>query len=938
MSFFSILYNIIILPIEFVIEWIFNFYNIKIAVFGIAGAILAVSIGVNFLALPLYAIADSLQEKERKTQLKLEKWVKHIRKNFKGDERFMLLQAYYRENNYHPLYALRSSLSILIEIPFFIAAYHFLSHSTALQGASFAFLSDLGAADSLISFTLGSHNIVINVLPVLMTLINFVSGAIYLKNAPLKEKVQLYALALVFLVILYNSPSGLVCYWILNNLFSLVKNIVMQQKHPKKILHIIICFLLAALSALFLIKKGAFIKKIIAVVFTAIIILLPKITAFLKQKFTASPLFNETEADKSSFLITFTGGLGTALLAGFLLPSIIISSSPLEFAYLGETASPLSYILSSFLVFFGFFVFWPCAIYLMFGNKVKKSLPVLSFLVLVMALLNAFIFKYDYGIIDVIFNVEIKTALKVYTPFYTILPICAFIAVCVLWKFLSVKKHLNIAVILCLIVCIAEIPMGIMKTNKISNIYSEFKKNKENEVTQSSDEIQKVIHLSKTKKNVIVLFMDRAIGCYLPYFLDQFPQYKSSFDGFINYENTLSFGAHTITGAPPMFGGYEYTPEEMAKRSDELLVNKHNEATILLPTLFGEKGWHSSIIDPPWSNYKGFSEKDFSEFDGLSNVDVNSVIGVYSTKYEKEHEGINEVIPTDTICRHEIINFNVLQILPPLVRNTFYNDFRYELPNIQAFIDHFSGLYYINEETDFSSDSDNYVFYTNETIHRLTYLNEDFDYPLTYRRNNNTGSYKTKDDFETQLYEVYCATFKKVAEYFDYLRKNNAYDNSRIIIVSDHGYYANMTHYKNFTPKTVDYTYDYTEGDRIIPNRFDCTLMFKDFNCNDPIKTDSTFMTNADCFFLAKQDLNISDTNPFTKKKFKQNKEDGINLFFQDSSELNAQNMINRTGITFDEDSAWHFNPGAINDPKNWVPYKKWKASNISNPSISNQE
>ena len=225
MAISTFLYNVFIAPIEMIIEFIFCFYNAKIGIAGIMGAIVAVSLAVNFLALPLYNIADRLQEKERNIQMSLSKWVKHIKKNFKGDERFMILQAYYRENNYHPLYALRSSLSILIEIPFFIAAYQFLSHSTSLEGAGFALLQDLGRPDALVKFSMGGvQQYSINLLPILMTLINFASGAIYLKKAPLKEKIQLYALALVFLFILYDSPSGLVCYWILNNTFSLFKN------------------------------------------------------------------------------------------------------------------------------------------------------------------------------------------------------------------------------------------------------------------------------------------------------------------------------------------------------------------------------------------------------------------------------------------------------------------------------------------------------------------------------------------------------------------------------------------------------------------------------------------------------------------------------------------------------------------------------------------
>ena len=159
------LYNLIITPIETIVGWTFFFFNKKFSMLGPAGAIIGVSLVINFLALPLYNIADDLQEKERKLQKALESRVKRIKKGFKGDEQFMMLQTYYRQNNYHPLYALRSSLSILIEIPFFIAAYHYLSNCDALKGVSFLFLKDLGAPDRIFSIPLASSVFYINNFP-----------------------------------------------------------------------------------------------------------------------------------------------------------------------------------------------------------------------------------------------------------------------------------------------------------------------------------------------------------------------------------------------------------------------------------------------------------------------------------------------------------------------------------------------------------------------------------------------------------------------------------------------------------------------------------------------------------------------------------------------------------------------------------------------------
>lgn len=78
-----------------------------------------------------------------------------------------------------------------------------------------------------------------NILPIIMTAVNLVSCVIFTKGSLLKTKIQLYAMALFFLVFLYTSPSGLVFYWTLNNLFSLVKTIFYKLKHPGKVLAVL---------------------------------------------------------------------------------------------------------------------------------------------------------------------------------------------------------------------------------------------------------------------------------------------------------------------------------------------------------------------------------------------------------------------------------------------------------------------------------------------------------------------------------------------------------------------------------------------------------------------------------------------------------------------------------------------------------------------------
>ena len=77
-------------------------------------SIVFLSITVGLLCLPLYTRADALQAEANAIEKKLKPWKTEIKKNFKGDEQVMMLQAYYRENNYHPLMMMRSSISLLL--------------------------------------------------------------------------------------------------------------------------------------------------------------------------------------------------------------------------------------------------------------------------------------------------------------------------------------------------------------------------------------------------------------------------------------------------------------------------------------------------------------------------------------------------------------------------------------------------------------------------------------------------------------------------------------------------------------------------------------------------------------------------------------------------------------------------------------------------------
>ena len=309
MQFLSELYALIIGPIELVFEIIFSVLNKHIHVSGLN--IMLLSLVFSLIVLPLYMRADKIQEEAREAEERLGPVIKHIKQYFKGDERFMILQTYYRQNNYSPLSVLKSSVSLMLQIPFFLAAYRMLSNNIYLMGRSFGPIKDLGSPDAMLA--VGS--VTINVLPFAMTAINLISAAVYANKMPAKAKIQLLVMAALFLVLLYNSPAGMVLYWTCNNLFSLVKNIVMTVLSKKK-------------------------------------------TAAKAQKAKAKTL-----KDKGSYKGLFIFScVACAALTGLYLPMSVLSAAPEEFVDMQTLTNPMIYVIDSVAKGTGLFVLWPSVI------------------------------------------------------------------------------------------------------------------------------------------------------------------------------------------------------------------------------------------------------------------------------------------------------------------------------------------------------------------------------------------------------------------------------------------------------------------------------------------------------------------------------------------------------------------------------------------------
>jgi hypothetical protein len=423
-----------------------------------------------------------------------------------------------------------------------------------------------------------------------------------------------------------------------------------------------------------------------------------------------------------------------------------------------------------------------------------------------------------------------------------------------------------------------------------------------------------VYHLSKNGKNVIVIMLDRAISGYVPSIFDERPDLHGSFSGFTWYPNCASLGGYTLVGLPALFGGYEYSSEEMQRRSTELLVKKYNEALLVLPGLFSENGFSITITDPAQSNFKG--EPDLSIYDAYPDVHAENLHGRFLAQWLKNHPDIRP-LSISALLKNNLMHFAFFKIAPVFFRELLYDrgewlvttSFTVESSEItQLTLDNYVLLDMLPEITVVDdSETNTYTALVNELTHEPAFLQPpDYTIPSNLVTNRGSGAFAGEEHYHANM-----AALLLLGKWFDYLKQQGVYDNTRIIIAADHGWYMNTSLYNFILPN----------GTFLV--NFNPLLLVKDFYDNTQpgvpnLKTDNTFMTHADVPYLASKDITPA-VNPFTRKPLFFDKSGGVTI-----STGHVWEAPDPTKYTWKiKPDEWLHVRDNIFDPVNWEKVKK---------------
>ena len=309
-------------------------------------------------------------------------------------------------------------------------------------------------------------------------------------------------------------------------------------------------------------------------------------------------------------------------------------------------------------------------------------------------------------------------------------------------------------------------------------------------------------------------------------------------------------------------------------------MTKQNEANLVMPLLFAEQGYDVTVCDPIYANYKWIS--DLSVFKEYEGIDAYIAKGKFVDEEQKEFA--IEQNHRNFFC------FSLMKTMPLVLQNHMYNGGRYSQVAQQnhmkyfshvrtgmtksmgiskEFMESYNTMCHLSNMTKIAEGSTNtYLFFSNKMTHDPMLLQEP-DY-TPQERVDNTAIYEgTQERFtvdgktlkmetEAQVihYQANMAALIQLGKWFDYMREQDVYDNTKIVLVSDHG--RGLQHFEELM-------YDGSEDMFENVEFYYPLLMVKDFNSQKFAET-KEFMTIADVPVLAMQGIIERPKNPFTGK------------------------------------------------------------------------
>ena len=881
------IFQILLWPFTTLITKVFEFSFFLTGNYGIS--LILVSFFITLITAPLYILADKWKAEELTLKNKMAQSLQSINRHYTGSKKFYLTKTLQKIWGYTGLHSFKTSFGLILQIPFFFGAYEALTHYSGYQGVGFLFLQDLSKADSLF-FGLA-------LMPFIMTLVNILSAAYYSHSFSWHKNKSLYIMAAIFLVLLYKSPAALLVYWTMNNVFSILKTFILKklglsvgtveavqvrEKALKKNFEkksiwqflvsnselplLFVFFILNALSVYFASSIRYNYFSIVVALSLVLSGLVSLYAVFKDKSYVSLTVFIPTWLIIFYLLISFFKTNGShaflskanygysiellILLNGLWYPLIKIFHKnkavfmkktasiifPLCFLFFLIVYQPLSYYfadpseiglpLNQFLGSYLFIFLLLCIpFFLMYifkkNTKTYSFISLLSFFAFLVSFLYANILKLNTGEIS-FFNLSNSNAITLMHPLRYILEPFLLVSLFYCAKIILNRypNYVKTILLVFLIVSSFQLVLLLQKAD-----FQKVKPINELHTKLPSDAFQNHV-FSKTQTNVLFFITDMSNGNYLQRMIDEDHSYVEKLSGFDYYPDCLAVSGNTSTSLPSMLAGKNFLPHKLADNG----LSGIEEIDLAYNNFFNEiskKNYEATITNPEY-----FYRKEIAH-----TIDFSSRYIAYWK--DKQNLPLENKEASKLFLPLMVSLFN---LSPWHMKYILYDRGDWILFNrgvapIREWT--FSELAYLNLLPEISSvetrERGRFLFIYNQLGHDPYGIDRDGKVISEGYPEPSISSFVNAP-------AAYNATKKVIDElilYFDWMKKEGIYDNTIIVIASDHGNAFNDNDLTAANPKTASFlTTDYSRSQAL--------FMVKNLDAQENLSIKKDLVSSAD--------------------------------------------------------------------------------------------
>ncbi|WP_369607634.1 sulfatase-like hydrolase/transferase, partial [Helicobacter trogontum] len=499
-----------------------------------------------------------------------------------------------------------------------------------------------------------------------------------------------------------------------------------------------------------------------------------------------------------------------------------------------------SFLCSSFIITYITSFFYKTRLF-KFGVYVVSTL-------LLMGIINTFIFVGDYGTMDHF----ILQKPKFDNPNNLLYALCTFI-VSVIVVYFCFKWLKTFFSVVFATLCILSI-ISVYKIVEANKTYITPKNLIQDGGLQPYE--KELFSYSKNEKNIVVLVLDAFSGSHMQPLLTQFPEFKTQLDGFVLFDNAISTTNNTIHSIATIIGGEYYSTYNMNARKD-ILVDSITEAFGVIGDTFVKNGYSVGYFMTETASKS--QVKDIQHYN--KDIFATDNIFIYTDYFLEKHPNnaaeLHNSNKNNTSTYKRFLSYAIFRFSPYLLRARIYNDGRwlrykgsgYRIidPEVRGSLGYTASMYAFTHLHNTESIKPTfkylhtcithppYAMYYNGKSCLFQGPKNHFvdktawnDYPHKV-----TMSYKniSEQNFFFKHYDSEACALNYLGYLIQWLKDNKIYDNTQIFVVSDHG-----------SPDSIRIPNFITESN----GRPEVLFLFKDFNASGELKLDSRLMANYD--------------------------------------------------------------------------------------------